>query len=162
MKCLNNVRYGIYSIDDFKISPAEELAVAVHPFFISYHIPEKARVTYFKSLHEFFNEFASNILILEEKEYLEQTAKRCRRISKETFNRFLIETNAFPYPNEIGWDGVKSFIKEFDPKRLKILGGFHTKHESYKTFQNAGCLNKTIDILKPDFKDIEIVEGCTF
>lgn len=154
MKGLNNVRKGIYSLDGFQIYPAEEFGIIVHPFYDLY-----GRNSYLKNLYNFLNAFEGNVLTLEEDCSINKTVGRYRR-NLHAFNNFFVKTNSIPEPTEIEWNDIKRFIKRFKPKRLKAAGGYYA-YQKYLG-RHGGCLGDTIDILKEDFKNIEVVESCTF
>ncbi len=158
---VNVLKKGIYSLDGFEICPAEEFGVIVHPFSIfsvkDIVNPKKYTKNYLKNFYGFLNEFEGPVLTLEEEYMLEGTINRYKERNR-TFNRFFVKSrNADPDPIEIGWEDVNSFIKNFKPQKIKVAGGRY-----YDGLERIGCLDFTIITLRKDFKNIEIVDSCTF
>lgn len=160
----NSLRKGFYSLDGFEIYPAEKVGVIVHPFFIFTDDilanPNSYTKSYLKNFYGFLNEFEGPVLTLEEGNKLEKTMDKYRK-SDRTHNRFFVKTKKYnPQLAEIEWNDAENFIREFNPKKLKMAGGYCSYYKDSDTY--GGCLGGVINALRKDFKNIEVVEGCTF
>jgi hypothetical protein len=163
-KSPNTLRRGFYSLDGFDIYPAKEVGIIVHPFFIFTDDilanPNSYAKSYLENFYGFLDAFEGPVLTLEEGNRIKKTMDKYRKTNR-TFNRFFVKTeDCNPDPTEIKWNDITNFVKAFKPKKLKAAGGYYNYYPHSNDY--TGCLGFTINTLKEDFKDIEIVEGCTF
>ncbi|HLD98039.1 MAG TPA: hypothetical protein VI815_01820 [Candidatus Nanoarchaeia archaeon] len=158
-------RSGIYSISQINrnLRKSQEVVLGVHIYF-----PRAlARYdNYYTMMEDFVSEYNGPLVILEGLDSFNGTVEAVSNLGRldQTFFVKTFEANdeMDPKPIEIGWRGLVSFLREFDPKIINLIGGQY-KNQSIHP-RERGCLGLTEHELKKRSFSVNVLnnKGLTY
>ncbi len=133
-------------ISQQKIEPV----IAIHPYC------NKSKL-YEKKFDDFIKEYDGPVITLEDVWKFKKTLKHYRSLGRLD-NMFIIKTiPRNPNPYEIDWKKFIKFLKKFQGRPIKLVGGYLWKERNHQ-----GCLGWTEDFLKKEGFDVKILRELTF
>lgn len=149
---LHKVKKGICCLGNYNFSTKIGPVIAIHPYCNKSGLYEKR-------IDDFIKQYDGPIITLEDVLEFKETLKHYRSLGRLD-NMFIIKTiPADPDLDEIDWEKFIKFLKKFQGRPIKLVGGYFWERGDRN---RGGCLGWTEDFLKKEGFDVKILRELTF